>query len=54
MVPQYWLSDTAEKHYMVPKTLPQGVARANIERSINLLREGMELLICDTAKINYV
>ena len=39
---------------MVPKTLPQGVARANIERSIILLSEGMELLICDIAKIEYV
>lgn len=41
MVPQSWLSDNAEKHYVIPKTLPQDITRANVERSISCLSEGM-------------
>ena len=51
MVPQSWLSDTAEKHYVVRKTLPQDIARANIERSINILIEGMDNYNRDFAKL---
>lgn len=50
MVPQSWLSESAEKHYVIPKTLPQDITRANIERSINRLSEGMDILVCDCAK----
>ncbi|KAF6228756.1 hypothetical protein HO173_011603 [Letharia columbiana] len=39
MVPQSWLSESAEKHYFIPKTLPQDVIRANVERSIYRLSE---------------
>lgn len=54
MVPQSWLSDTAEKHYVVPKTLPQDITRANIERSISLLSEGIDISECDFAKAHVV
>ena len=50
MVPQPWLSDTAEKHYVVPRMLPQDIARANVERSVHLLIEGMEKSRRDFAK----
>lgn len=53
MVPQSWLSDTAEKHYVVPKTLPQDITRANIERSISLLSEGINISECECAKSSY-
>lgn len=59
MVPQSWLSDSAENHYIIPNTLPQEITRANIERSINYLCEGMDtqgailqgLSLCRSSKI---
>lgn len=39
MVPQLWLSESAEKHYLIPKTLSEPIKRANIERSISRLAE---------------
>ena len=54
MVPQSWLSDIAGKHYVVPKTLPHDIARANIERSINLLSEGMDICKRDCIETHYV
>ncbi len=44
MVPQSWLSESAEKHYVIPKTLPQDITRANVERSITRLSEGTATL----------
>ena len=43
MVPQYWLLERAENHYLIPKSLPEESIRANIERSISRLSEGMNI-----------
>lgn len=54
MVPQSWLSETADKHYVIPKTLPQDITRANIERAISRLSDGMDIPKCDCAKAEFL
>ena len=43
MLPQSWLFKGTEKHYVIPKTLPQDITEANIERAIVRLNEGMDI-----------
>ena len=54
MVPQPWLADTVDNHYVVPKTLPQDITRANIERSISCMSEGMGILKCDSTEAHFM